>query len=143
MDKNVDDLAALLSRASKAGYNGVLLSDSKFGRLGEMDARYFKNVERVKKIAAANHLEIVPAIFPIGYSNDILWHDPNLIEALPVRDALFVVDHGSARLNAEPEVLLKGGDFADLKQWNWKPSVGTMANHRPAPIKSFYPLDKP
>src|SRR6266516_3750720 len=120
VDKNIDGLEALFRRAAKAGYSHVLLSDSKFSKLGDMDARYFRNIERVKKAAADAHLEIVPALFSIGYSNDLLWHDPNLIEALPVRDALFVVDHGSARLKPDPDVSLKGGDFGDLKQWNWK-----------------------
>ena len=90
VDKNIDQLEALFQRAAKAGYTHVLLTDSKFSKLGDMDARYFRNVERVKKAAADAHLEIVPALFSIGYSNDLLWHDPNLIEALPVRDALFV-----------------------------------------------------
>src|SRR5690349_24137777 len=92
VDKNFDNLEQLFARAGKAGYTHVLLSDSKFAKLGDMDARYFKNGERVKRIAAANHLEIVPAVFPIGYSNDILWHDPNLVEALPVRDVEMVVE---------------------------------------------------
>src|SRR5258705_12547762 len=85
VDKNIDDLEALFRRASKAGYTHVLLSDSKFSKLGDMDARYFRNVERVKKLAAELHLEIVPALFLIGYSNDLLWHDPNLIQAVPDR----------------------------------------------------------
>ena len=82
VDKNVDDLESLLKRAANAGYTHVLLTDSKFAKLGDMDARYFKNIERVKKIAADLKLQIVPAVFPVGYSNDLLWHDPNLIEAL-------------------------------------------------------------
>src|SRR6266478_4117504 len=114
VDKNIDDLEGLLRRAAKAGYTHVLLTDSKFSKLGDMDARYFRNIERVKKLAAELHLEIVPALFSIGYSNDLLWHDPNLIEALPVRDALFVVKNGEARLLADPPVELKGGDFSDL-----------------------------
>jgi hypothetical protein len=119
VDKNIDNLEQLFARASKAGYTHVLLTDSKFSKLDDMDARYFKNVERVKKIAAENHLEIVPALFPVGYSNDILWHDPNLIEALPVRDVEMEVHNGVAQLPAPKEPLLKGGDFADLKQWSW------------------------
>ena len=59
-------------------------------------------------------------MFSVGYSNDLLWHDPNLIEALPVRDALFVVRDGVATLQPEPPVGLKGGDFSNLKQWDWK-----------------------
>lgn len=81
VDKNVDKLEELYRRAAKAGYTHVLLSDSKFGKLGDTDPRYFKNIERVKKFAAELRLEIVPALFAIGYSNDLLWHDPNLIEA--------------------------------------------------------------
>src|SRR5262245_17708001 len=91
VDKNIDELEALFRRAAKAGYTHILLTDSKFSKLGDMDARYFRNVERVKKLAAELKLKIVPALFSIGYSNDLLWHDPNLIEGLPVQEALFVV----------------------------------------------------
>jgi hypothetical protein len=120
VDKNIEELAALFTRAAKAGYSHVLLADSKFSKLGDMDARYFRNVERVKKKAAELRLEIVPALFSVGYSNDLLWHDPNLIEALPVKNALFEVQNGEARLRAEPAPALRGADFSDLKQWSWK-----------------------
>jgi hypothetical protein len=120
VDKNIDTLERLMNRAAKAGYTRVLLSDSKFAKLEEMDARYFHNVDRIKGLAAELRLEIVPALFPVGYSNDLLWHDPNLIEALPVREALFVVRDGVARLEPDPPVALKGGDFANLKAWDWK-----------------------
>src|SRR5512145_2719474 len=120
VDKNVDDLETLLKRAAAAGYTHLLLADSKFGRLGEMPPGYFKNIERIKTLARELKLEIVPALFPIGYSNDLLWHDPNLIEALPVRDALFVVQGGVARLQSIPVVTLKAGDFSDFTKWDWK-----------------------
>jgi len=119
VDKNIGNLEPLFARAHKASYTHVLLTDSKFSKLDDMDARYFKNIERVKKLAADNQLEIVPAVFPIGYSNDILWHDPNLIEALPVRDVEMEVHNGIAQLVPPKKPLLKGGDFADLKQWSW------------------------
>src|SRR5260370_9741449 len=99
VDKNIDHLEEILSRAAKAGYTHVLLTDSKFAKLGDMDAHYFRNVERVKKLAAELRLEIVPALFPIGYSNHLLWHDPNPIEALRVPEAFFVVRDGAARLH--------------------------------------------
>ena len=117
VDKNIDDLEGVFQRAAKAGYNGVALSDSKFGRLDEMDQHYFRNIERVKKIAAENKLQIVPAVFPIGYSEGLLAHDPNLAEGLPVHDSLFVVKNGVARAVAEPGVEFKGADFHNLSQW--------------------------
>src|SRR2546425_657889 len=134
VDKNIDELETLLRRAAKAGYTHVLLSDSKFAKLGDMDERYFRNIERVKKLAAELKLEIIPAVFPIGYSNDLLWHDPNLIEALPVRDALFMVRAGEARYQPDSPVILKGGDFSDFTQWDWK-DVEVMADNGTALIK--------
>src|SRR5436309_15991654 len=35
VDKNIDELEALFRRAAKAGYTHVLLSDSKFSKLGD------------------------------------------------------------------------------------------------------------
>lgn len=110
VDKNVDTLEDIWKRAARAGYSHVLLTDSKLARLGDlgdMTRVYFNNVDRVKRIAAEQKLTIVPAIFHVGYSNSMLWHDPNLAEGLPVKDALFVVKGNEARLVADPPVALK------------------------------------
>jgi len=120
VDTNVDEAERLFRLAAKAGFNGVLLADTKFSRLAEIDARYFANIDRLKVVAAAVNLEIVPAVFPLGYSEGLLSHDPNLAEGLPVRDALFVVEHGEARVVADPPVVLRGGDMTDLRRWDWK-----------------------
>jgi len=124
--QNVENLApleAVFRRAAAAGYTQVYLTDSKFGRLGTVPDVYFKNAERVKALAEELHLEIVPGIFPIGYSESLLYHDPNLIEALPVRDALFVVDKGEAHPVADPPVHFPEGGFSDEKQWDWHDPV--------------------
>jgi hypothetical protein len=118
VNENVDRLEALWRRAAKAGYTHVLLGDTKFSRLEDMPKEYYRNVERVKKIAAELTLELVPGVFPIGWSNALLGHDPNLAEGLPVRDALFVVKGGEARVQADPPVRLPES-FADLKKWNF------------------------
>ncbi len=120
VDSNVDGLVALLRRASAAGYTHILLADAKFARLGEMDERYFRNVRRIRQVAAEEKIEIIPAVFPVGYSNGLLSQDPNLIEALPVREVPMVVDGGFARVQADPKARLRGGDFSDLKLWDWK-----------------------
>jgi hypothetical protein len=120
VDQNITNLVALMGRASRAGYTHVLISDSKFGHLADMDAHYFRNVGKVKQAARDLNLEIVPAVFPIGYSNDLLYNDPNLIEGLPVRDALLVVTNGVALIQADPPIRFPGGDFSDLTRWTWK-----------------------
>ncbi|MBI2923912.1 MAG: hypothetical protein HYY18_22870 [Planctomycetes bacterium] len=120
VDANIPQVEDIFRRAAKAGYTGILLADSKFSRLEDMDKRYFANVDRLRKLAAELRLEIVPAVFPIGYSEGLLSRDPNLAEALPVREALFVVKGGEARVEADPAVAFRGGDFADLSKWDWK-----------------------
>ncbi len=137
VDANVAALEQLFARAGAAGYTHVLLADSKFARLGDMDARYFANLERVRRAAAQHRLEIVPALFSVGYSNDLLWHDPNLIEGLPVTNALFEVRGGLARLVPDPPVALPDGEFNDLSRWSWKddlvePDRGTARVRDPA-----------
>lgn len=113
-DSEVVRLAALWTRAAAAGYTRVLLTDPKFERLGEMDARYFANAARVKRLADSLGLELIPALFPIGRSGTLLALDPNLAEALPVRDALLDVQGGLARVVADPAVALAARpDYAD------------------------------
>ena len=119
VDRNIDDLKATFDQAAKAGCNGVLLDDSKFGKLGDMPAHYFENVNRVKQIAAADHLQIVPSVFPIGYSESLLWHNPNLAEGMPVKEALFIVKGGVAQLQPDPPVELRGADFRNLSLWSF------------------------
>jgi hypothetical protein len=123
-DKNVDELEQIWGRAAKAGYSHVLLTDSKFARLGDlgdMTKPYMRNVNRVKQIAADLKLEVVPALFNIGYSNNLLWHDPNLAEGLPVKDALFEVSGGAARLVPDPPLSL-------AREPNWKDDSVSMAD---------------
>jgi hypothetical protein len=133
VDSNVTNLVALMQRASQAGYTHLLLNDSKFSRLGTMDSHYFQNVETVKAAARSNHLEIVPTIFPLGYSNDLLFHDPNLIEGLPVTNALLVVSNQTAYVAPDPPVTFPGGDFSNLNAWSWK-DVNVVADNGTARV---------
>lgn len=120
VEKNVDDAEALFRRASKAGYTGVLLADSKLAKLGDVIPRYHQHIARVKRIAAETRMEVIPALFHVGYSEAMLWHDPNLAEALPVKDALFVVSGGVARVQRDSPTELRGGDFSSFHQWSFK-----------------------
>ena len=125
---NLPPLESVFRRAAAAGYTKVYLADSKFGHLGVQPQIYFQNAERLKKLADDLHLEIVPGIFPIGYSEGLLANDPNLVEALPVRDALFVVQKGEAHPVATPPVHFPEGGFRDPKEWDWHDPVVRLEN---------------
>ena len=128
VNSNVDRLETIFRRAAKAGFSHVLIGDSKFSNLDRMPGEYFRNVDRVKRIAGELHLQLVPAVFPIGWSNALLFHDPNLAEGLPVRDQLFVVQDGEARVAADPPVSFPRGNLADLKHWSWHDPLVTEDN---------------
>jgi hypothetical protein len=143
-NESIPTLEPIWRRAAKAGYTHVLAADSKFAKLGDlggMEKQYFSNLEKAKKLAAELKLELVPALFDIGYSNNLLWHDPNLAEGLPVKDSLFVVKGGEAKLVADPPVSIGGkpsykdevvtieggvatlADFKGNGRMNWKLKV--------------------
>jgi len=115
VEKQADELIVLLGRAGKAGYNGMVLADYKLNVLDRVPAHYFKNLARVKEAADRAGIEIIPAVFPIGYSSGLLAHDPNLAEGLPVKDAPFVVKGREAVLVADGSSRLLNGDLEDTK----------------------------
>jgi hypothetical protein len=123
VDQNVTNVLALMQRAAQAGYTHMLVNDSKFCRLATMDTHYFNNLELIKQAATNLNLEVVPTVFPIGYSNDLLFNDPNLVEAMPVTNSLLVVSNGFAVIQPDPPVAFPGGDFSNLALWSWKDST--------------------
>lgn len=119
VDAEAARVQVLLERAVKVGYTHALLHDSKFSRLATVTSAYRPNTSKIAATAKRVGIELVPAVFPVGYSNDLLFHDPNLAEGLPVKDALFEVKEGAARIVADPPVALpgtasrSGWDFVD------------------------------
>lgn len=97
VDQSVKDVIALLDRSKKSGYTTMLLADYKLQVLHRVPDFYFRNVQQVKEAARKLEIELVPAVFSIGYSNGHLSQDPNLAEGLPVVDQPYVVKATSGR----------------------------------------------
>src|SRR5262249_52733317 len=91
VDQSVEQVIALIEKTKRSGYTGIMLADYKLQVLYRVPEFYFRNVERVKAAAAKAGIELIPAVFSIGYSNGHLAADPNLAEGLPVIDQPFVV----------------------------------------------------
>ena len=135
VDDSAEQLIKLIDRAGKAGYNGVVLADFKLNVLERLPKRYAQNVARVQQAADRAGVEIIPAIFPIGYSEGLLTHDPNLAEGVPVKDAPFVVKKGRAVL--ESTVRLRNGSLEEVKgdrfvgfSFQDDPGKSTFADHK-------------
>lgn len=115
VDKSADDLIALIERASRAGYNGLVLADYKLSILDRVTDGYFKNAARVREAASKQNIEIIPSVFPIGYSNGLLAHDPNLAEGMPVIRSPYLVKRGEGILVPYPAATYRNGDLEDAK----------------------------
>jgi len=127
--ENADKGAEILKRAAEAGYNGVVLADYKLNILDRVPNHYFVNARQFKKVADELNIEVIPAVAPIGYSDGLLAHDPNLAEGIPVRDAPFVVAGGVAKLESELKEALPGGTFEEhrnqvVKGWDFQDAAG-------------------
>ncbi len=136
-DKQVERLLALIQRARQAGYNGVVLADDKFAVLDRMPEAYFSNAQRIRRAAREAQIEIIPSVFPIGYSGRLLAHDPNLAEGMPAVDIPFVVRGREAVLVQEPTARIANGDLerADGDRFSGftlqdDPGKTTFADHR-------------
>lgn len=111
--ENLPKVEAILRRASAAGYNGIMLADYKLNILDRMDETYFSHVRHIANLAASLKLEVIPCVFPIGYSSGLLAHDPNLIEGMSVVDAPFVVHDGKADVTRDGSIAVANGGFEE------------------------------
>ncbi len=132
--ENLPKIEAILRRAAKSGYNGVVLADYKLNILDRVPDHYFKNAARFRDLCRELKLEIIPTVAGFGYSSGILAHDPNLAEGLPARDVPFIVKAGKVVLDVDGKNLIPG-DFENLKGdafsgWGFQdePGQGTFAD---------------
>lgn len=127
--ENVDRAKEILRRASAAGYNGVVLADYKLHILDRVPDFYFEHARDFREAADELGIEIIPAVAPIGYSDGLLAHDPNLAEGIPVRGAAFIVRDGRAALVSGLDNPLPGGEFEVHRNhavtgWNFQDAPG-------------------
>jgi len=116
--QNADRAIALIEEASRAGLNGVVLADAKFATLGKYNHDspsnpYYRNIRRVLDVCRRNGVEVVVYLPTISKAHGILAHDPNLAAGYEVRDAVFEVRSGTARLVQDPAVRVANGGFED------------------------------
>lgn len=113
-DSEVAAIGQVLDAAGQHGLNGAVVS---FGldTLCKRTPAYFRRVDEVKQACARNKLELIPAIFSVGYGGGCLAHDRNLAEGLPVNNAPFVVKGNEARFVPDDTVHGTNGGFEDFK----------------------------
>ncbi|SPE62459.1 putative glycosyl hydrolase [Verrucomicrobia bacterium] len=129
-DSDVAEISRVLDTAGRHGLNGAMVS---FGldSLYQKSPDYFRRLEEVQRACERDRLELIPAIFSIGYGGGVLAHDPNLAEGLPVEDAPFVARGAEARFVEDKSVQLVNGGFED---WEGKKLKGFTFHDQPGEI---------
>jgi hypothetical protein len=109
-DADVQDINSIVRTGSQHGLNGMVLSAG-LDRLDMQPLAYMRRLGQVRQICEQHNVEIIPNIFSVGYGSSVLASDRNLAAAIPVRDALFVVDSGRASLLEDPDVKIVNPGF--------------------------------
>lgn len=127
---NLQKAEDVMARAVKVGYNGFVLSNTQMERLNTATTTYLNNLATLKSYADSLGMQLYPTVLTVGFANSMLSQNPNLIEGLPVKNALFTVHNGQATLTPDPAVSLPGGTFENATNnlfagWDAQDFVGT------------------
>lgn len=112
-ESDVAAVTRVIEQGAKHGINGAVVS---FGldTLCRKSPEFFRRLDEVKAVCDRSRVELIPAVFSVGYGSGALSHDRNLAEGLPVERAPFVVRGGEARFEPDAAVRLANGGFEDF-----------------------------
>ena len=134
------DLEAALTNiteASAACYNGVILSDTKFGNIDDFGSNYMSNLTTLLDSCQSLGMKVYPLTMNFGYSGPILARNPNLVEGAPVVNAPFVVSEDDGKLvlvaDSARSIPIQNGTFEQtpttpnvIPGWTWQDDPGVV-----------------
>ncbi|MCX6148565.1 MAG: hypothetical protein NTW25_15130 [Candidatus Kapabacteria bacterium] len=104
--------------------NGIQQNDWKYNALKDQPKYYFDSVTRFKNYFINRNIEIIPGLAGIGWSDGILYNDPNLAEGLKT-SVDYIIEKDTARLITDPKAVLNNGGFETIggngkfSDWSW------------------------
>jgi hypothetical protein len=125
----VERVVSIMERAAKVGCNGIVLTEDSFSGARDPSDAEKERASAVLDAAGRLGIEIIPTVCG---PRAVLRHDVNLVEAMPVRDALFSVANGLAEHIPDPVRRLVNGDFEELQDgrpagWQIETGPATLA----------------
>ncbi len=112
-DGEVGKVCSVVISAAGAGFNGMVFSSPGLERLGVEFSDYANRLKVVAGVCKENNIEIIPMVFSLNSDDSTVFHDKNLVEGLPVKDAPFIVWNGDAVLVPDQSVRFPNGGFED------------------------------
>ncbi len=112
---NITKAKQVWTDAYRNRLNGVHLSDSKFSRPTTLPNFYFDSLRSLLRWSADRRLSIIPGVMPFGYSESMLYHDPNLAAGVPVVRQPYVQFPGDTTASLLGRIPpMPNGDFEQL-----------------------------
>ena len=110
VNNNITFLKSLADTMALYKLNGLQQNDFKYSILQIMGSNYFQNVDTLKKSLKARNIAVIPGVIGLGWSEGILFNDPNLAEGLHAVTT-YVIDADTAKLIPDTRVTIVNGGF--------------------------------
>jgi len=126
---NRDVLRSIEDTMALHKLNGLQQNDFKYNILNKMWDQYFWNVDSLKRISAERNIAIIPGVANIGYSQGMLYNDPNLAEGFEAKST-YVIEGDTGRLIQPNAVAFPNGGFESVggngqfTGWSWYDGPG-------------------
>ncbi|MFI5201545.1 MAG: T9SS type A sorting domain-containing protein [Candidatus Kapaibacterium sp.] len=122
----ISDLETIEDSMAAHKLNGLQQNDFKnniYSVFENSYPQYFYNVDSLQAYSAKTNVELIPGLFPIGWSEGILFHDPDLAEGIPTT-CTYYIEGDNGRLIGDARVALPNGNFENASNgrfpgWNW------------------------
>jgi hypothetical protein len=106
-------LRTILDTMSVLKLNAIQQNDFKYSILQMQPAWYFDSVRAYRDLSEQRGIGVVPGVASIGYSEGILWNDPNLAEGFPATSR-YIIESDTARLVPDTRVAIPNGGFESV-----------------------------
>jgi hypothetical protein len=80
--------------------------------------QYFYNVDSLQAYSAKSNVEIIPGVFPFGWSQGILFHDPDIAEGIPTTTS-YLIQSDTGIVLTDPNMILPNGGFENVSNGNF------------------------
>lgn len=109
----ITTMRSILDTMSVLKLNTIQQNDFKYNVIESQPSWYFDSVRAYRAMSLERGIGIVPGVASIGYSEGILWHDPNLAEGIEARSR-YVIEADTGRLIPDARVVLPNGNFESV-----------------------------
>lgn len=106
-------LRALIDTMALRKFTGIQQGEFHYGVLSTVTRAFTDSMTSYKAAARQSNLEIIPGVANIGWSNAIVYMNPNLAEGLPTTQT-YVVEADTGRELPDTRVALPNGNFEKL-----------------------------